>query len=90
MSELALGDEGRCAGLAGADLAAGWGPHGADSLRGLESGVSPGDRELAPVAPVAPFPPTITTSPHLTSTEERRLEKFHNNNLLLRTSLFIS
>ena len=52
-SELALGEEGLWAGLAGADLAAGWGPHGADSLRGLASGASPGDRVLAP------FPPTI-------------------------------
>ena len=52
-SELARGEEGLCAGLAGADLAAGWGPHGADSLRGRASGASPGDRVLAP------FPPTI-------------------------------
>ena len=65
MSELALGDEGLWAGLAGADFAAGWGPHGADSLRGRASGASPGDRV------VAPFPPTI-----LTAREETELEYF--------------
>ena len=68
-SELARGDDGLCAGLAGADFAPGWGPHGADSLRGLESGgagrASPGDNLSRPHGVVGdalehrPLPPTI-------------------------------
>ena len=68
-SELALGDDGLCAGLTGADLTPGCGPHGADSLRGLgwwrAGRASPGDSLSRPQGVVGealeprPLPPTI-------------------------------
>ena len=67
-SELALGDEGLCAGLTGADLTPGCGPHGADSLLGLgwrAGKASPGESLSRPQGVVGealetrPLPPTI-------------------------------